>query len=253
MGRWSRMVDVSGLDPRRRVEIYIANVEHVVDKLRGISDARARRLLDLASRYVEDAKYFLDRGDYFTALADIAYAEGLVDALRWLGIAEFEWRRPSELLERPRVVVAGTFDIIHPGHVGLLREAWRLGRVHVIIARDDSVRKIKGREPFVPEEQRLQVVSAIRYVYDARLGSKTDFLEPLREIKPDIVLLGPDQWADEEWLARRLEAEGIKAKVMRLREKIQCPLCSSTSIACRVLEVLPRDACRSRKKDEEQD
>ncbi len=237
------MVDVAGLDPRRRVEIYITNVESVLDKLGSLNNARARRIVDLASRYVEDAKYFLDKGDYFTALADIAYAEGLIDALRWLGVAEFEWKRPSELLERPRVVVAGTFDILHPGHIGLLREAWRLGQVHVIVARDDSVRKIKGREPFVPEEQRLQVVSAIRYVYEARLGSKTDFLEPLREIRPDIVLLGPDQWADEEWLAKRLESEGINARVLRMREKVDCPLCSSTMIACRILGVLPREYC----------
>ncbi|BEP18282.1 DUF357 domain-containing protein [Pyrofollis japonicus] len=246
------MVSLEEVEPSKRVEVYIANVEAALDKVKNkVSDPSVKHVVELVERYIADAKYYLEKGDVFTALADIAYAEGLLDALRWLGIVEFEWKKPSELLSRPKVVVAGTFDLIHPGHIGLLREAWRLGRVYAIVARDESVRKMKGREPIVPEEQRLQVVSAIRYVYSARLGSKTDFLEPLREIKPDIVLLGPDQWADEEWLQKRLEAEGIRAKVLRLKERIECPLCSSTAIACRALRVIPRELCNKLEVEED--
>ncbi len=233
------------LEIGRRVEAYISNVELVLDRLEKEElGARASKLVELARLYLEDAKYYLKKGDPVTALADIAYAEGLIDALRWLGLASFDWEPLSKLLERPRVVVAGTFDLLHPGHVALLREAWRMGRVYVVVARDENVKRFKGREPIVPEKQRLEMVKAIRYVYKAVLGSKEDVLEPLERIKPDIVLLGPDQWAQEEWLSRQLEERGVAAKIARMGEKYYCDLCSTTEIACRVLRVFPETMCR---------
>ena len=235
------MADPALVQPRRRVEAYILNVEIALEKL-GVAkqnlDARALKLIELAKRYVDDARYYLEKGDVFTALADIAYAEGLIDALRWLGLVEFEWQPTSKLLERPKVLVAGTFDILHPGHIELLRQAWLRGRVYVVVARDKTVRRFKNRDPIVPEEQRLEVVSAIRYVHVAVLGSEKDVLEPVRAIRPDIILLGPDQWAEESWLQERLEREGITPRIERLREKKQCSLCSTTRIACKAVDIV---------------
>ncbi len=229
--------DVARLPPPRRVEAYITNVERVVEKLRSRVSGELLKLVELAAAYASDARYYLEKGDIFTALADIAYAEGLLDALRWLGLVEFEWESTLSIAGRPRVLVAGTFDILHPGHIELLRYAWERGRVYVVVARDESVLKFKGRPPVVPEEQRLKVVSAVRYVYKAMLGSKRDVLEPVIEVKPDIIVLGPDQWADEEWLRRRLEERGIKARIERFPKRIECPLCSSTSIICRAVRL----------------
>ena len=235
------MADLTAVPPEKRVEAYIVNVELALEKLeeaKASLDSRALRLVELARLYVSDARYYLERGDVFTALADIAYAEGLVDALRWLGLARLEWRPTSRLLERPKVLVAGTFDIIHPGHVELLRQAWLRGRAYVVVARDSSVRRFKNRDPIVPEEQRLAVVSAIRYVDKAVLGSEEDILEPIRAIRPDIILLGPDQWASEEWLGKQLEKEGLSPRIERLREKKNCNLCSTTRIACRAARIV---------------
>ena len=233
-------------DLRSRVEAYIANVELALEKLGHRKlEGKPAKLLELARLYLDDAKYYLETGDEETALADIAYAEGLIDALRWLGYAEFDWEPLSRLLERPRVLVAGTFDLLHPGHVALLREAWRHGRVYAVVARDENVKRFKGREPVVPEKQRLEMVKAIRYVHQAILGSEKDVLEPLEKIRPNIVLLGPDQWAQEDWLRERLEERGISAKILRLEEKYYCELCSSTEIACRVLQVFPREICQN--------
>ncbi len=222
----------------RRVEAYITNVELVLDRLEGRLGEPYSRLLRLARLYASDARYYLERGDVFTALACIAYAEGLVDALRHLGVAEVDWEPLSRLLERPRVVVAGTFDLLHPGHIHLLREAWRRGRVYAIVARDSNVERMKGRPPIVPEEQRLAVVSAVRYVAEARLGDPRDYLRPLEEIKPHLVLLGPDQWPREDVLEEELRRRGLEARVERLPERLECPLCSSTRIACRAAEVM---------------
>lgn len=230
-----------------RVRAYIDNVFQALEQLEdsGLGEA-VRRVVRLVRDYASDAQYYLEeRGDPFTALADIAYAEGLLDALRWLGILDFEWKPLTSLLERPRVLVAGTFDIIHPGHIALLRHAWMKGRVHVIVARDATAERIKKRPAIVPEEQRLEVVRSIRYVSNAELGSTSDILEPVKRIKPDIILLGPDQWVDEEWLRRELEKHGLKARIERMREKHSCPLCSSTKIACKASETVPRHQCSS--------
>jgi len=228
---------VEQLPPERRVEAYIFNVEKVVEQLKDSVAGGARQIVELASAYVEDAKYYLEKGDLFTALADIAYAEGLLDALRWLGLARFEWESTLRLALRPKVLVAGTFDILHPGHIELLRYAWEKGRVYVVVARDESVEKFKGRPPIVPEEQRLRVVSAVKYVYRAMLGSRRDVLEPIVQVKPDIIVLGPDQWVDEEWLRRRLEERGLHVRIERFPERVNCPLCSSTSIICRAFKL----------------
>jgi len=232
------------LNEKQRVQAYIENVEQALQQLAHKRlEKPYTKLIELAKLYVDDARYYLENGDTFTALACIAYAEGLIDALRWLGVADFEWKMPSALLSRPKVVVAGSFELLHPGHIELLRRAWELGRVHVIVARDASVEKFKGRPPLVPEKQRLQVISAVKYVSKAVLGSDKDVIEPLKTLKPDIVLLGPDQWVDETWLAKRLEEEGIPAKIIRLEKRFECDYCSTTRIACRVLSVFPREKC----------
>jgi len=55
------------------------------------------RVVEEARRYLSDSRYYFDRGAYLTALAAVSYAEGLLDSLRLLGLAEFEW--PGEVEE----------------------------------------------------------------------------------------------------------------------------------------------------------
>ena len=73
-----------------------------------------------------------------------------------------------------RVLATGTFELLHPGHLLYLEEAKKLGdELFVIVGRDITVRKRK-RTPIIPEEQRLQMVSALRVVDKAMLGSEKD-------------------------------------------------------------------------------
>ncbi len=231
------------MEPRDRVEAYILNVELVLEQLKDKVDEPYKRLLVLAKLYISDSKYYLERGDIITALACVAYAEGLLDALRHLGVVDIEWKPLTELISRPLVLVAGSFEIIHPGHIALLREAWKRGKVLVVVSRDSNLKKFKGREPIVPEEQRLEVVSSIRYVSHAVLGDEVDLLKPVLEAKPDIILLGPDQNVDEKMLEEALARRGLRVKVERFRRRINCPYCSSTRIACRAAKVVEPLGC----------
>lgn len=206
-------------DPSERLRIYISTFRKALEEAeRSFSGGKAEReVLDLAKRYYDDAIYNYDKGDYITGLIDISYAEGLLDALRMLGATSFTWARASE----PRVFVGGTFDIIHPGHVAFLREASRYGRLFVVVARDSNVRRFKGYDPVNSEDARLEVVSSIRYVYRAFLGDEIDYLKSVERVKPDIVVLGPDQFIDEDTLRRSLEGRGLSGiRIVRLERRV---------------------------------
>jgi len=91
-------------------------------------------------------------------------------------------------------LTGGVFDIIHPGHIETLKEAKRrVDLLAVIVARDKTVVKLKGRKPIYNEEARLKIISMIKPVDIALLGSEKDYLDPVKHIKPDIIFLGYDQ------------------------------------------------------------
>jgi len=141
--------------------------------------------------------------------------------------------RPGDLLTR--VLATGTFDILHPGHVYFLTQARELGdELFVIIARDSNV--THKPKPIIPEEQRLEMVNALRTVDKALLGSEKDMFEPLKEIKPDIIALGYDQRFDIELLEKELTKRGLPAKVVRVPFSKECPLCSTGVIIKEVLK-----------------
>ena len=134
-----------------------------------------------------------------------------------------------------RVLATGTFDLLHPGHLLYLSKARALGdELFVIVARDSMIKH--KPKPIVPEKQRLTMVRALRMVDAAMLGSETDMFLPLREIKPDIIALGKNQFFNENELETKLVARGIKVKVMRVQAFEQGELCSSAAIIRKVLE-----------------
>ncbi len=92
-----------------------------------------------------------------------------------------------------KVLVFGTFDHLHPGHQFVLTEASTRGDLWVVIARDRNVQKLKGRTALQPEDERKRAVEDAFPGAHVVLGDATDFLVPVREITPDLILLGYDQ------------------------------------------------------------
>lgn len=123
------------------------------------------------------------------------------------------------------VVVAGTFDILHPGHVYLFEEAANLGDVYVIIARDSNVTK----KTVFTEKERLKMVASLKAVKKAVLGDENDFFKPIEKLLPDIIFLGPDQ--DEEWVTSEIKKRGLTIAVKKLPERLPY---SSTEIRKRL-------------------
>ena len=113
-----------------------------------------------------------------------------------------------------RAVAQGTFDLLHPGHLHYLEEAADMaGELHVIVARSDNV--THKPKPVVPDDQRREMVAALEAVDEARLGHTEDFFVPVRDIDPDVIVLGHDQHHDERAIERALTERGIECAVRR--------------------------------------
>ena len=136
-----------------------------------------------------------------------------------------------------RILATGTFDILHPGHLLYLEEAKKLGdELFVIVARDVTVKKRK-RTPIIPEEQRLKMISALKMVDKAMLGSEKDMYELLYSIKPDVVTIGYDQAFEEEALEKELRKRGFNSKVVRIKKHNSNAFCKAEEIIKHIWEL----------------
>jgi FAD synthetase len=136
-----------------------------------------------------------------------------------------------------KVLATGTFDILHPGHLHYLRESAAQGDELVVIVARESMVDHKT-PPVIPEEQRREMVDALKPVDRAVLGSEESIFEPLHEIRPDVVTLGHDQHYKEENLRDELRERGFEADVVRVsgREEREDEVLSTSSIVKKVLE-----------------
>ena len=115
------------------------------------------------------------------------------------------------------VMCAGTFDIIHPGHLYFLSEAKKYGnRLIVIVARDETSEKFKGKKPLHNEKERLENVRSLEIVDEAMLGKHGNIFNIIEEIKPDVICLGYDQKVQKQELEEELKKRNIKADVIRI-------------------------------------
>lgn len=115
-------------------------------------------------------------------------------------------------------MVFGTFDILHPGHIHFFKQAKQHGDYLVVsIARDKIAEKLKNRKFVHNENQRREVVQALRLVDETRLG---DFKDPYKNIgivKPDVIALGYDQYFFTVNLKENLAKRGLHPKIVRLK------------------------------------
>lgn len=76
---------------------YISSTERVFNEMRIEENSRhvditsVKELINYARNYLNDAKYYRDKKKFEVGLASVTYCEGLLDALRLLGLVKFEW------------------------------------------------------------------------------------------------------------------------------------------------------------------
>jgi len=130
--------------------------------------------------------------------------------------------------------------LVHYGHVYFLQEAKKAGgenaRLVVIVARDKTVEKLKGKPPVLPEEQRRAIVEALKPVDEAILGHEEfDIAKILHEIRPSIVAVGYDQAEIEDEVRAILSKEGLDVRVVRVGKFLTSDLDSSSKIRRKIL------------------
>ncbi len=141
--------------------------------------------------------------------------------------------------KRKKILIAGTFDLIHPGHIYLINQASKLGDVYIIVATDKNRKIYSGISPIIPQEQRLEVIRSIKNVKEARLGrNDNDTLKTVEEINPDIILLGPDQKYSIDLLLKGLKARNLNHIEVRRLETYydKYELHSSSLIKQKIIE-----------------
>ena len=89
------------------------------------------------------------------------------------------------------VYVPMAADIIHPGHINILKTAASLGRVVVGLFSDDAIRSYKP-EPYMSYEQRKTVLESIKYVDEVTCQTTKDYSDNLRRYRPDYMVHGTD-------------------------------------------------------------
>jgi FAD synthetase len=119
-------------------------------------------------------------------------------------------------MKEKKVMCFGTFDLLHLGHINLLKQAKKHGNyLIVIIARDVN---IVGKHKIVhTEDDRLELIKNINLVDKAVLGDKKDKLKPILKIKPNVICLGYDQEIDEIKLKEILAKQNFFPKIIRLK------------------------------------
>jgi len=118
-----------------------------------------------------------------------------------------------------KVLAFGTFDIFHKGHEFYLKEARKHSNVlNVVVARDSTVKQIKGKYPLNNELKRLAVIQNLNYVDKAFLGYEEDKYKIIEEIRPDIICLGYDQKSFNNDLKNKLKKRGLNPKIIKFEK-----------------------------------
>ena len=97
-----------------------------------------------------------------------------------------------------RVLTYGTFDLLHYGHIRLLKRAKELGDYLIVALSTDEFNAVKGKKAFHNYETRKMMLEAIRYV-DLIIPEENweQKLDDVKKYYVDVVVMGSD-WADSD-------------------------------------------------------
>jgi len=114
------------------------------------------------------------------------------------------------------VFTNGCFDLLHRGHVHILRQAKAAGDLLIVALNSDrSVKQIKGpKRPIMPETDRIELIEAMEMVNYVILFDEPDPTRLIDAIKPDVLVKGADWTADKVVGAELVEKDG--GRVVRI-------------------------------------
>lgn len=121
-----------------------------------------------------------------------------------------------------RVMVFGTFDHLHPGHLNYFKQARHFGEeLIIVVARDQNVFKVKGHLPEKKEVARAREIRAVLKKRDwtgkVVLGDLKNHWLVLKKYRPAVVCLGYDQKVDLGKLKSAIAEGRFFCQIKRLK------------------------------------
>lgn len=116
-----------------------------------------------------------------------------------------------------KVLVFGTFDLLHPGHLSFLSAAAKHGEVTVVVTPDAKVAAEKGTEAFFDQDERLAMVGALKPVARAVLGDVGPRWTIVSRLAPDVICVGHDQDAAHPKFLAQVAGLRKPPKIVRIK------------------------------------
>jgi FAD synthetase len=198
---------------------------------------------------LERAKYYKALGIFETCLTSIVYHPGIIEPLRLLDVVNLKLSNLSQ--NRKIVLASGVFDLLHLGHVRFLEEAKKAGgenaELVVVVARDETVEKAKGKTPTIGEYHRAAVVESLKVVDRVVMGylnfSISDIID---NIKPDVIALGYDQDDMMDEVQNCIRMKNLNIKIVRVSKFGELTRLSSSKIKQKIIDSQNGDLSRRR-------
>ena len=136
-----------------------------------------------------------------------------------------------------KVFVSGCYDLLHIGHVEFFKQASQFGDLYVGIGSDATYLEYKHRKPMFPQEERLFMVSNIKFVKEAYINEGSgviDFIPTLDIVQPDIFVVNAEGGSDakrqlcEERGIQYIELERTPAEGLQARSSSSLKAALST-------------------------
>ena len=105
-----------------------------------------------------------------------------------------------------RVITYGTFDLLHYGHINLLKRAKALGDYLIVALSSDEFNSVKGKRCYFPYAERRKLVEAIRYV-DLVIPETCweQKITDIQELRADVFVMGDDWTGKFDFLMEHCE------------------------------------------------
>ena len=108
----------------------------------------------------------------------------------------------------------GVFDLFHVGHVNLLKNAKSLCDKLIVGVTVDELVLYKGKKSVIPFDERLEVVSACKYVDLAIPQKSINKVAAVEKLKANILFVGDDWYKNDKWVAMESELKKINCIVV---------------------------------------
>lgn len=107
---------------------------------------------------------------------------------------------------------AGVYDLFHIGHLNLLRNAKKYCDKLIVGVSTDELVRYKGKSPVIPLDERMEIVSAIKYVDEVCIQDNLDKTKAWEKLHYDILFVGDDWKGKSQWneYEKFLKSKGAK-------------------------------------------